>query len=164
MRATVLSLALIAACAPQSDLPARDTTSAAPAPAPANSTAAAPTAASSDSTGEALVGRSWRWVRIVTPVETIEAPSVGKYTLQLGDSNRISGVADCNRIMGKYTLAGTSLSIGPLGMTRMACPPGGMGGRYSKWLNGASGFFFRADTLFIDLKVDSGTMRFVPEG
>lgn len=93
-------------------------------------------------------------------METISAPTVGQYTLTIADSNA-TGVADCNRMTGKVTWTDTQLSFGPLATTRMACPPGGMGGRYLTFLGGAAGWFFRNDTLFVDLKVDSGTMRFV---
>jgi heat shock protein HslJ len=103
---------------------------------------------------------SWRWVSIVTPVEVIQAPAVGQYTLVIGDSTA-TGVADCNRMTGKATWTDKQLSFGPLATTKMGCPPGGMGDRYLKFLGGAAGWFVRSDTLFVDLKVDSGTMRFV---
>jgi heat shock protein HslJ len=103
---------------------------------------------------------SWRWVSIVTPVETIQAPATGEYTLVIGDSTA-TGVADCNRMTGKAAWTDKQLTLGPMAMTRMACPPGGLGDRYAKFLGGAAGWFYRTDTLFVDLMVDSGTMRFV---
>lgn len=147
MRSLILLLAL-PACA-RTPEPAVDTTAAAPPP----PVQPAPT--------PTLSGPTWRWVRIVTPVETIEAPGTGTYTLQLSDSNRISGTADCNRMAGSYSADGPGLRIGPLITTRMACPPGGLGTRYTQWLEAASNYFFRDDTLYVDLKMDSGTMRFV---
>ena len=106
---------------------------------------------------------SWRWVSIVTPVETIRPPTTGQYTLVIADSTA-TGVADCNRLTGRVTYTATQLSFGPLATTKMGCPPGGMGDRYLRFLDGAAGWFFRSDTLFVDLKVDSGTMRFVRTG
>jgi heat shock protein HslJ len=35
---------------------------------------------------------------------------------------QVSGSTGCNRLFGSYTAAGTSLRLGPLGTTRMACP------------------------------------------
>jgi heat shock protein HslJ len=35
---------------------------------------------------------------------------------------RANGYAGCNRFFGSYTLAGSALKFGLLGMTRMACP------------------------------------------
>ena len=40
------------------------------------------------------------------------------------DTSRATGFAGCNRYFGTYTLTGTSLRFGPVGMTRMACADG----------------------------------------
>lgn len=40
------------------------------------------------------------------------------------DTSRAAGFAGCNRFFGTYTLAGTALRFGPVGMTRMACAEG----------------------------------------
>ena len=45
-------------------------------------------------------------------------------------------------------------------VTRMMCPPGSLDTKYLQQLNNPANWFFRGDTLYIDLKVDSGTMRF----
>lgn len=46
-------------------------------------------------------------------------------TLRLDASgSRASGFAGCNRFTGTYTLAGDSLSFGPLVSTKMACAQG----------------------------------------
>jgi heat shock protein HslJ len=46
-------------------------------------------------------------------------------TLRLDSSgSRASGFAGCNRFSGPYTLAGDSLSFGPLVSTKMACAQG----------------------------------------
>ena len=84
-------LGVLAACGPkESPQPAVDSTAVTPAPVAA--TMPPPTSP---------VG-SWRWVSIVTPVETIQAPATGQYTLVIGDSTA-TGVADCNRMTGKAT-------------------------------------------------------------
>jgi len=146
----VLISLMLAACAPKE----------APPP-PVDSTTAAP---GGNLMGvPALPAGSWRWVSTVTPVETIEAPTTGQYTLVIGDSTA-TGVADCNRLTGKVTYTSTQVTFGPLATTKIGCPPGGMGDRYLRFLDGAAGWFFRSDTLFVDLKLDSGTMRFVRTG
>ena len=45
----------------------------------------------------------------------------GEYRLDFG-SDRISGVAGCNRFSGPYSRSGNTLTTGPLAATRMACP------------------------------------------
>lgn len=49
-----------------------------------------------------------------------------KRFVQFGSDGRVSGHAGCNRFMGSYNENGGGLSIGPLGMTRMMCPPADM--------------------------------------
>ena len=144
----VFALPLVASCAP------KDT----PAPAADSASTPAPVAAAAAPTSP--VG-SWRWVSIVTPVETIQAPATGQYTLVIGDSTA-TGVADCNRMSGRASWTQNQLTLGPMATTKMGCPPGGMGDRYAQFLSAAAGWFHRNDTLFVDLKMDSGTMRFVP--
>jgi heat shock protein HslJ len=48
--------------------------------------------------------------------------AAGSTALQL-DDGRLSGTGGINRLMGNYSLAGTSLTFGPLATTMMAGPP-----------------------------------------
>lgn len=43
-------------------------------------------------------------------------------TLIFGSEGSVAGSATCNRFTGRADWSSTSLSIGPLAMTRMACP------------------------------------------
>ena len=46
-------------------------------------------------------------------------------TLTFSDvDNKVSGFGGCNRLAGTYEVKGDSLRIGPLALTRMACPSG----------------------------------------
>jgi heat shock protein HslJ len=45
-------------------------------------------------------------------------------TLVFSDSARAAGFAGCNRWFGTYSLDGTALRFGHIGMTRMACEEG----------------------------------------
>lgn len=40
------------------------------------------------------------------------------------DTARVAGFAGCNRYFGTYTVDGTALRFGPIGMTKMACAEG----------------------------------------
>ena len=46
--------------------------------------------------------------------------------------------------------------------TMAACPPDSLEQVFIKDLNAAAIYFMREDTLYIDLKYDSGTMEFLP--
>lgn len=43
--------------------------------------------------------------------------------VQFETDGALAGFAGCNRFFGRYQLANDTIKIGPLGATRMACPP-----------------------------------------
>ncbi|MCD6289750.1 MAG: META domain-containing protein [Anaerolineae bacterium] len=69
-----------------------------------------------------LVGTRWE-LEGMGPVGA-EQPLSAKVhiTLQFGKDGRVAGSSGCNRYSGPYTVkTGGSISLGPLGVTRMAC-------------------------------------------
>ena len=44
-------------------------------------------------------------------------------TLSFSEAGKVSGSGSCNRFFGPVKVTGDHISIGPLGSTRMACPP-----------------------------------------
>ena len=112
---------------------------------------------------EAVTGKVWQWERTVTPVETVESPAPDRYTLELAPNGRLLVRADCNRGTGTYRIGAGTIAIGPIATTRMACPPGSLDASYLRDLQRAAAFFVESGNLFIELPVDSGTMRFAPQ-
>jgi heat shock protein HslJ len=108
----------------------------------------------------AVVGKTWYWISTVTPVERIEVNDPGRYTLLLHSGGEAELQVDCNRGRGAYTLGAGTLAMGPLISTRMACPEDTMDHVFLRQLENAAGFFVEGGYLFIDQKMDSGTMRF----
>lgn len=49
-------------------------------------------------------------------------PISGEVTLQLGADGAVSGLASCNRYTGQNTATLPEFAVGPMAMTRMACP------------------------------------------
>ncbi len=113
-----------------------------------------------DRAPEAVVGKVWQWESFVSPVETIEVPTPERYQLELLPDGKARARFDCNRGGGAYRIAEGQLSFGALVSTRMACPPGSLGDRYSKELARVSTFFIEDGRLYLELPVDSGTLRF----
>ena len=60
--------------------------------------------------------------RIWTLVEIDGEPFRATATLRFGKGNRINGRAPCNRYFAKQSGTYPSFSIGPVGITRRACP------------------------------------------
>jgi len=112
---------------------------------------------------DAVTSKLWQWERTVTPVETIESPAPDRYTLELASNGRLLVRADCNRGTGSYRIAEGTLSLGPIAATRMACPPGSLDARFLRDLQRATSFFVEGGNLYLELPVDSGTLRFRPD-
>ncbi len=109
-----------------------------------------------------LIGTIWKWQQSLYNNDTKAAPpNPDDYTLNLLPDGKVNIRADCNRGGGVYRLDGSRISIEITHTTRAACPPGSLEWNYIRDLNAASIYFFKADVLYIDLKYDTGTMKFM---
>ena len=111
-----------------------------------------------------LSGTSWRLVQFQSSDDTTLTPDDrSKYTLAFGAENRISARVDCNRGSGMWkTSAGNQLAIGPLALTRAACPPGPLQDRFARDLGFVRSYTFRDGHLFPALMADGGIYEFEP--
>ncbi|MGH2586447.1 MAG: YbaY family lipoprotein, partial [Dehalococcoidia bacterium] len=117
--------------------------------------------------GEAmdLVGTVWTWQQTTLNNDEVVTPDdPNKYTIEFLPEGRVTVLADCNRGGGTYTVEDNQLTIGPLALTLVACPPASFFDQFTRQLNDVSSFFMRDGSLFLTLKLDSGTMRFAPAG
>jgi heat shock protein HslJ len=111
-------------------------------------------------TPDAVIGPVWHWEVTVTPVEQVGVASADRYTLELQPGGVALVRADCNRGRGRYEIGPGRVKVGPIATTRMACSPGSLDSRYLQDLQRATTFFVEGGRLFLELPVDSGTMRF----
>lgn len=108
-----------------------------------------------------LIGTVWKWQQSLFNNDTRAAPpNPEKYTLKLLPDGKVSIRADCNLGGGVYRLDGSKITIEITHTTRAACPEGSLQDKYIQDLNAATIYFIRGDTLYIDLKYDTGTMKF----
>ena len=71
-----------------------------------------------------LTGTDWSATGINTGTGAVSSLVAGTtVTAVFGDDGTISGNAGCNSYNGTYELSATSMTIGPLATTRMACEP-----------------------------------------
>lgn len=68
-----------------------------------------------------LAGTNWTFVSIGGVPVAADRPAALAF-----EGDRLSGSAGCNRFSGGYSLAGSTLTAGPLMATKMACPGAGM--------------------------------------
>ncbi|MGB3299900.1 MAG: YbaY family lipoprotein [Phormidesmis sp.] len=90
----------------------------------------------------------------------LESDSPNNYTIKFMDNGQLSIRADCNQAQGSFTEDGSSLSIDLGPTTLAACPPESISQDYLQALQEAGGYFLQDGDLYIDLKLDTGTMRF----
>ena len=75
---------------------------------------------------EPLVGTPWTLDSLYTADAVSSVIAGTTVTAVFGEDGRVTGSAGCNNYFGSYTLSGSSLSIGPLGSTKMNCPGQGI--------------------------------------
>ncbi len=109
-----------------------------------------------------VLGKTWEWVGTITPAEKITASNPERYTIRLTEDGKLQARFDCNRGGGDYKISAGKLSFGPLLSTRAACPPGTLDGPFMKDLQRVVSFFLEDGNLYLELPLDSGTMRFRP--
>ncbi len=108
-----------------------------------------------------VAGVAWQWVSLTTPVDSVTVDAPERYTVRFDTAGRIAVRADCNRGSAPYAVtADRRLTFGPLALTKVACPPGSLSNRYARDLGRATRYFLKGGDLYLDLPVDSGTMRF----
>ncbi len=110
-----------------------------------------------------LVGVVWVWVEFLENNDTVTRPNMpANYTLEFLPDGQVTLQADCNRANGTYTVKGSQLEIEIMTTTLAACPEGSLGDEYIQLLNDAVAFIREGEQLFIDIKFDTGSMKFLP--
>lgn len=111
-----------------------------------------------------LTGVVWQWQETLMSDGTRFAPEAPtNYTVAFRADGSLSIQAACNRATGAYTVDGSSISVVDGATTLMACPQDALGSEFLAQLGSAAIFFFQDGELYLDLKFDSGTMRFAPQ-
>ena len=107
-----------------------------------------------------LLDRLWTWKKSVYNNDTsAEPPKTQSYTLRLLPDGTVAAQVDCNRGGGIYRVDGNKLTIEITHTTRAFCADS-LDSVFLRDVQGISSYFFRDDTLYFELKYDSGVMFF----
>jgi heat shock protein HslJ len=87
-------------------------------------------------------------------------PKPANYTVQFLKNGRVNVKADCNLKGGVYSTDGKRLSIEITHSTMAACEEGSLEEQFVRDLTAGALFFLKEGDLYIDLKYDTGTMKF----
>jgi para-nitrobenzyl esterase len=108
-----------------------------------------------------VVDTTWQWVSLTTPAAQVSVDAPDTYTIRFGHDGRVEVRADCNRGTTTYTAgADRKIEVKPLALTRAMCPPGSLSDRFLKEVTRATSYFLKDGDLYLQLPVDSGTLRF----
>jgi heat shock protein HslJ len=112
-------------------------------------------------TASPLVGVIWKWQQFQSNDDSVQTPAdPDQYTLEFMTDGSVAIQADCNRALGTYTLDGSLLDIEIGPVTLAFCPEGSLSEEYLRLLGDVVAYVFEGDDLFLDVKFDSGTMKF----
>ena len=110
-----------------------------------------------------LTGTVWEWVGTVYNDDRhVAVADPRKYTVQFQGDETLHVKADCNQKGGSYSTSAEDrrLSIEITHSTMAACPEGSLENAFVRGLSAAASYFIKDGDLYLDLKYDSGTMRF----
>jgi heat shock protein HslJ len=108
-----------------------------------------------------LVGTVWQWVETLYNNDKRVAPAKpANYTIRFLEDGKVHVKAGCNVKGGVYSTDDNRLAIKITHSTMAACEEASLEKSFVRDLIGGTVFFFRDDDLYIDLKYDTGTMRF----
>ena len=108
-----------------------------------------------------VVDVTWQWVNLTTPVEQVNVGAPDRYTVRFERTGRAAVRADCKRSATSYAAsANRQIVLKPIALTPMMCPPGSLSDRFVKELSRGASYFLKDGDLFLELPVDSGTLRF----
>jgi putative lipoprotein len=113
--------------------------------------------------GEAdqLTGIVWTWTEFTDPVQgTLPIETPEQYTVEFLEDGTAAIKADCNTGSGSYVAEAGSLDITVGAVTLALCDADSLSDQFLQYLDAAAIYFFEEGDLFMDLPVDSGTLRF----
>jgi heat shock protein HslJ len=111
----------------------------------------------------ATLEQRWRWLESRYEGDILITPPAGaRYWLEWMDNGRMEIVADCNRGIGRYELAGADVTVTFIGMTMAACDDDSLGDLFVGDLRTVVGATLRDGQLVLELQNEAGQMIFVP--
>src|SRR3989338_2007567 len=106
-----------------------------------------------------LVNDTWVWKETALNDGTTTKPdNQGVFTVTFKPDGNLHGTTDCNSFFGSYTLSSNTLSVGPLGSTKMYCE-GSQENEFRTAIELSTSFHFTEDgNLVLSLQYDSGSV------
>jgi heat shock protein HslJ len=123
-----------------------------------------PAGPAGETSSSGLAGTSWQLVRFQGGDGSALTPDDrAKYTIEFGAGGSLQARLDCNRGRGGWTSRGPNqLELGPLALTRAACPAGSLHDPILKQWGNVRSYVIKGGHLFLALMADGGIYEFEP--
>lgn len=110
-----------------------------------------------------LGGTSWQLVKFQGGDTVLVPDDKAKYTLAFNADGSFTARIDCNRGRGTWKSPDQGrLELGPMALTRAACPPGSLHDRIVEQLPNVKSYAMKDGRLFLSLIAKSGVYEFEP--
>jgi D-alanyl-D-alanine carboxypeptidase len=94
-----------------------------------------PAASAAEALRAGLVGPEWRLTTVFEAATSMQSSvDPDSYTIIFAEGGDFSAQADCNRLLGRWSLENSDLSMTPGPMTLAACPLGSRSDDFIEWL------------------------------
>jgi heat shock protein HslJ len=98
-----------------------------------------PAAGAADGLRAGMVGPDWRLTTVFEAATDMQSSvDPDRYVITFAEDGDFSAQADCNRVLGRWSLEGADLSIMPGPVTLAACPPDSRSDDFIAWLTQVS--------------------------
>ncbi len=109
-----------------------------------------------------MIGVEWRWSRFNDPVAGgLDVANPEDYSVVFMDDGSVVVESDCNTGSGMYSIDGDDVTIRVTKVTSDTCGENSLTTEFVDDLNSTSRFYMEDGNLFLDLRYDSGTMKFM---
>lgn len=108
-----------------------------------------------------LTGTHWQLVEIQSMDDSVYRPNTAdEFELQFMPDGELLVKSACNRSRGTWQANGSSLRLGPIALTRRACLPEVIDGRFNQDLDFVRSFVLREGRLFLATMADGAILEF----
>ena len=113
--------------------------------------------------GDPLTGTRWQWTNsTLSDGSRVDVSNPENYTLDFVSAGALAIKADCNSVSATYVITGNQIAITLGPSTLVACPEGSLDSTFLRQLGEVGSYFMQDGDLIMELKFDSGSMRFDP--
>ena len=108
-----------------------------------------------------VIGSTWQWIWFGSGKEQFEIDHPERYTIQFMPDGMIAVQADCNRATAEYLIEEAGrISFGPMAVTQMLCEGESRDAFFTGLLQRVAIYFEMDGDFFLEVPLDSGTLRF----